>query len=512
MIKYLNKEGLEEVFKIVKNNQDALESDITQVLNGMTSTINEKANSADVYNKSEVDDLLNNLDVSDSNNIVKLTQAEYDALETKDENTLYIITDVTPVTIPDGSDVDLSNYYTKSEVDGSLLATQLDLTTYMGNNFAYKGYVDDTFATKNNTYDKTYIDGIVSNVSTQLNSKLPIDSFNQWSEGVALKDNTYTKSEVDNLIDNIETGGGTSNSVNFRYVYFSGGDDDTDITSDLIERTIVSTNVSDITPTLYDILKYIQSGDLIVFKSDTSIGSETPLSVTLNTTLIQVYNVIYVNGSLICVANTEGIYRLHYTSGGVWNGFTSTVYLSLEKSFMDKTDYYNKTEVKSLINETVGTSFRYAYFSDGNNDPTSNESERDTIVTNIMNKNNNKVTSSTLLSALQSGDLIVFKSDTSIGSETPLSVTLNTTLIQVYNVIYVNGGNVLVTDGQNTYTLKRVVVSGDEEMPSFLRNYAFILEALESSGGSADLNNYYNKTEIDSKLGDINTILENILS
>ena len=45
---------------------------------------------------------------------VELTQAEYDALTVKDSNTLYIITD--------SAGVDLSNYYTKTEVDNTISA------------------------------------------------------------------------------------------------------------------------------------------------------------------------------------------------------------------------------------------------------------------------------------------------------------------------------------------------------------------------------------------------------
>lgn len=289
MVKYLNKEGLEKVFEIVKGNQDTLENDITQVLNGMSSTIDGKADSSDVYSKSEIDDLIGNInanggdaipryvyfkadtegeentpttqmsrhiestnikdadgnllsnitdvigaldsgdviifegndyygssyswvqtmigddatvsyavlyhqgetvyvtdgnaiyrlvvsqpylhtyhtyltavnyaltndekakltnlpsdvysktevndlidgiDVSGGGNIVKLTQAEYDALEAKDENTIYIITDAPAVTVPDGSDVDLSDYYTKSEVDGLIDGVDVDLSDY----------------------------------------------------------------------------------------------------------------------------------------------------------------------------------------------------------------------------------------------------------------------------------------------------------------------------------------------------------------------------------------------
>ena len=51
-----------------------------------------------------------NIDIEGGNNVVELTQAQYNALTTKDPDTFYIITDATPA--------DLSNYYTKSETSG----------------------------------------------------------------------------------------------------------------------------------------------------------------------------------------------------------------------------------------------------------------------------------------------------------------------------------------------------------------------------------------------------------
>ena len=52
-----------------------------------------------------------------SNNVIELTQAEYDALTTKDLDALYVITDA-PV-------VDLTNYYTKTQID-SVLSQKAD--------------------------------------------------------------------------------------------------------------------------------------------------------------------------------------------------------------------------------------------------------------------------------------------------------------------------------------------------------------------------------------------------
>lgn len=73
MNRYLDKEGLKKVFEIVNEKDSKLESDVTQVLNGMAQSLNDKADKDSVPT------------------IWKGTQSEYDALGTYDNNTLYLI-------------------------------------------------------------------------------------------------------------------------------------------------------------------------------------------------------------------------------------------------------------------------------------------------------------------------------------------------------------------------------------------------------------------------------------
>lgn len=69
-------------------------------------------------------------------------------------------------------------------------------------------------ANSSDVYDKTAIDGMVSQVNTAVNSKLPIDSFNEWSESVATKtevnakanaNDVYDKTAIDGKVDDINT-------------------------------------------------------------------------------------------------------------------------------------------------------------------------------------------------------------------------------------------------------------------------------------------------------------------
>lgn len=124
----------------------------------------------------------------------------------------------------------LNNYYTKSEVESKVSegVDTIDLTPYetvegaagkyqakgdyltessttisvMKNNISGKADAINVYS-KADTYNKTEINEMVTTVNTSLNSKLPIDSFNEWSETVA------TKEEVSGKVDKV-TGKGLS--------------------------------------------------------------------------------------------------------------------------------------------------------------------------------------------------------------------------------------------------------------------------------------------------------------
>lgn len=103
----------------------------------------------------------------------------------------------------------LADYYNKSVIneifDGyATKGALVNLADELGNMKATTGEGLALKANKSEVYSKTEIDGIIEVANTQINSKLPIDSFNEWSEGVAMKSNVYTKSEVDQAIENVD--------------------------------------------------------------------------------------------------------------------------------------------------------------------------------------------------------------------------------------------------------------------------------------------------------------------
>lgn len=105
-------------------------------------------------------------DIEDLNaaKTVELTQAQYDALAVKDPNTFYIITDAEPV--------DMSDYYTKDEVD-DLLDTKLDASAYTPTDLS-------------NYYTKSETSG-----ATQISTALALKADTAT---------TYTKTEVDTAL------------------------------------------------------------------------------------------------------------------------------------------------------------------------------------------------------------------------------------------------------------------------------------------------------------------------
>lgn len=123
-------------------------------------------------------------------NVVELTQAEYDALTTKDPDTIYIISDapsmppyeagtgiaisgnVISCTVSGGGTIDLSQYYTKTETN-DLLDDKLDASAYTPSD--------------------------LSQYWTSAQTQNAIDAATQ---GKADQSNTYTKTEVNNIVNN----------------------------------------------------------------------------------------------------------------------------------------------------------------------------------------------------------------------------------------------------------------------------------------------------------------------
>lgn len=100
-----------------------------------------------------VDNKVDNIVIPDSSNIVSLTTAEYEELVNSgevDSDTMYLITDAEfsanfktingesilgdgNIEITGGGSVDLSKYYTKTEIDGKGYATESWVNTQIGN-------------------------------------------------------------------------------------------------------------------------------------------------------------------------------------------------------------------------------------------------------------------------------------------------------------------------------------------------------------------------------------------
>lgn len=118
--------------------------------NNVISATGGSMDSSNYYTKAEVDASLNlkadKTELEEYAKVVELTQAEYNALATKETDTLYIITDAIPF--------DPSNYYTKDEVNDKLddYATKNDVNAFITQNdvsiYAVASDVDASLALK----------------------------------------------------------------------------------------------------------------------------------------------------------------------------------------------------------------------------------------------------------------------------------------------------------------------------------------------------------------------------
>lgn len=155
-----------------KSNADAI-----AILNGGEEVIGSVAHGvadAKHYTDDEIAKLRANQNVALSNMATKNEVAEVDGKLTSHiaEADTKFATKTELNTIIEN--IDLTEYYTKSEVDN--LIDNVDVTDQLTN-----------YYTKSETYNKTEIDTLGNQLKGIAEARLPINSFNQWSEGVAMK-------------------------------------------------------------------------------------------------------------------------------------------------------------------------------------------------------------------------------------------------------------------------------------------------------------------------------------
>ena len=131
---------------------------------------------SDYYNKNEVDNKIDSIDIPTVDLSDYYTKSEVDdKIDAK----------IDSIEIPT---VDLSDYVTKQELNtfGGEMVTVNDKIALIQTNLSDK--VNST-----DVYVKSEIDLVVDTVNNKLDSKLSIDSFNEWSDSVATKEYVDTK-------------------------------------------------------------------------------------------------------------------------------------------------------------------------------------------------------------------------------------------------------------------------------------------------------------------------------
>ena len=115
-----------------------------------------------------------NIEDENASKTVELTQAQYDALATKEPNTYYVITDATAV--------DMSNYYTKAQTDTALATKQATLVSGTNiktiNNESILGSGNIEIQGGGVTVDSTWVANSTNPVQSKMLSGVISNTFN----------------------------------------------------------------------------------------------------------------------------------------------------------------------------------------------------------------------------------------------------------------------------------------------------------------------------------------------
>ena len=125
------------------------------------------------YTRGEVDNL-----VAEKARIVSLTQAEYDALGIKDENTIYNITDAEPVcyTKAESDERFLTEHQPLKTINGESLVGTGDITITGGGGGSVPGNVVTTDTTQTITGQKEFAGSVIFNGGTEFNSEIRMNN------------------------------------------------------------------------------------------------------------------------------------------------------------------------------------------------------------------------------------------------------------------------------------------------------------------------------------------------
>lgn len=139
-------------------------------------TITGGGGSADLtnyYTRGEVDNL-----VAERARIVSLTQAEYDALDIKDENTIYNITDAEPVcyTKAESDARFLTEHQPLKTINGESLVGSGDIVITGGGGGSAPGNVVTTDTTQTITGQKTFNGSVIFDGGTEFNSEIRMNN------------------------------------------------------------------------------------------------------------------------------------------------------------------------------------------------------------------------------------------------------------------------------------------------------------------------------------------------
>lgn len=390
-----------------------------------------------------------------------------------------------------GIDIDTTNFYTKSQADSKfqpkgdyltsipseyITETELNSKNYATNSYVNDeiGKLDSSLSVEISKKQNTLVSG--TNIKT-INGESILGDGNLTIEGGTTDlSNYYTKGEVDNLIDNVEvdlSGYATETYVNTNFQ--PKGDYLTSIPDEYITE-------SELTAKNYATKSEIPTIPTNVSSFNNDSGYITNSALNGYATETYVSNNYQPKGDYLTSVPSEYVTEteLNDAIAGLGGG-ESVAYLIIKENSSENTYSYVGGSFEDVVNAYNNNKPYFIYVPNGSGVDYYSLAETTIITDNYIQCSSFAHTGSTHIWRYWR----LYPNSIQLYSQTTYEYATTTQLNSKQDTL-VSGTNIKTINGNS------ILGSGDLVI-------------------TTDLSNYYTKSEIDTQIGDINTILENII-